>query len=253
MRALGWVVALLVALGVASCGSHKDKVMPNVTGEKLDAAKSDIKNAGFDDKVKVVGGGLFGVVADSNWVVCAQTPVAGQSLTGTPQLKVDRSCDNGAAASASPSDSSPGSEATIVQPSPTRAAAHATITAENNQDFAALLADPNGDCDNSTESFAKKYWDGTIEFDGKIASISSHNGDTYVQDVLVYDGKAAVAFQFNGVTIQPGGHAPAALGLPANSQSLAEGNEVHIVAKVDHFNQTQCVFRLTPVSAKIIS
>jgi len=189
MRALGWVVALLVALGVASCGSHKDKVMPNVTGEKLDAAKSDIKNAGFDDKVKVVGGGLFGVVADSNWVVCAQTPVAGQSLTGTPQLKVDRSCDNGAAASASPSDSSPGSEATIVQPSPTRAAAHATITAENNQDFAALLADPNGDCDNNTKSFAKKYWDGTIEFDGKIASISSHNGDTYVQDVLVYDGK----------------------------------------------------------------
>ena len=241
MRALGWVVALLVVLSLAACGSHKDKVMPNVTGEKLDAAKSDIKNAGFDDKVKVVGGGLFGVVVDSNWVVCAQAPAAGQSLTGTPQLTVDRSCDNGAAASASPSASSPSS------------AADATITAENNQDFAALLADPNGDCDNNTKSFAKKYWDSTIEFDGKIASISSHNGDTYVQDVLVYDGKAATAFQFNGVTIQPGGYAPTALGLPANSQPLAEGEKVHIVAKVDDFNQTQCLFRLTPVSAKIIS
>lgn len=253
MRALGWVVALLVVLGLAACGPHKDKVMPNVTGERLDVAKSDIKNAGFDDKVKVVGGGLFGVVVDSNWVVCAQTPAAGQSLTGTPRLTVGRSCDNGAVASTSPSASSSSSEATIAQPSPTQAAAAATITAENNQDFAALLADPNGDCDNNTKAFAKKYWDSTIEFDGTIASVSSHNGYTYVKDVLVYDGKAATAFQFNGVTIQPGGHAPAALGLPANSQPLADGDKVHIVAKVGDFNQAQCLFQLTPVSTKIIS
>jgi predicted small lipoprotein YifL len=180
MRALRWVVALLVVLGLTACGSHKDKIMPNV-------------------------------------------------------------------------ESSPSSEATSTQPSPTQPAADATITAENNQDFAALLADPNGDCDNNTNAFAKKYWDSTIEFDGKIAGIASHNGDTYVQDVLVYDGKAATAFQFNGVTIQPGGHAPAALGLPANSQPLAEGDKVHIVAKVDDFNQTQCLFHLAPVSTKIIS
>jgi hypothetical protein len=180
MRALRWVVALLVVLGLTACGSHKDKIMPNV-------------------------------------------------------------------------QSSPSSEATSTQPSPAQPAADATITAENNRDFAALLADPNGDCDNSTNAFAKKYWDSTIEFDGKIASIASHNGDTYVQDVLVYDGKAATAFQFNGVTIQPGGDAPAALGLPANSQPLAEGDKVHIVAKVGDFNQAQCLFHLVPVSTKIIS
>ena len=36
--------------------------MPDVTGKKLDDAKSAIKDAGFDDEVKVDGGGLFGVV-----------------------------------------------------------------------------------------------------------------------------------------------------------------------------------------------
>jgi Domain of unknown function (DUF4839) len=245
MRALSWVVALLFVLGLAACGSHKDRIMPSVTGQKLNIAKSAIKDAGFDDKVKVTGGGLLGVIVDSNWVVCAQAPAAGQALTGPPQLTVARACENTGAASASASAS--------TQSSPARPAADATITVANNPEFAALLADPNGDCDDNTKAFAAKYPDATLEFDGDIANIASHDGGAYVKDVLVENGGAGPAFQFSGITIQPGGRAPAALGLPANSPPLAGGDKVHIIAKVGDYSQEGCLFHLTPVSAKIAS
>src|SRR4051794_12156516 len=70
MRALGLVVASAICLGVTSCGSDKTAaVMPDVTGKKLDVAKSAIGNAGYKDDVKVEGGGVFGVVNESNWEV----------------------------------------------------------------------------------------------------------------------------------------------------------------------------------------
>lgn len=75
------------------------KVMPDVMGKQLDVAKSDIKSAGFKDKVEVIGGGTAGVVVDANWKVCAQSPEAGQALTAAPKLTVDRSCGGGAAES----------------------------------------------------------------------------------------------------------------------------------------------------------
>lgn len=84
--------AVLVAAGCASGESAPDAVMPAVVGEQLDVALSDIERAGFDDDVEVVGGGTFGVVVESNWQVCEQTPAAGEALTA-PRLTVDRSCD----------------------------------------------------------------------------------------------------------------------------------------------------------------
>jgi hypothetical protein len=128
-------VALLFVLELAACGPHKDVVMPDVTGKRLDVAKNDIKQAGVEDQVKVIGGGLLGVIVDSDWEVCDQSPAPGQGVSGAPQLTVGRSCDNGATASAS--DSPPSAES-----SPSVSAADAPLTAENNKDFAALLADP---------------------------------------------------------------------------------------------------------------
>ena len=52
MLAFHCLVALAVVLGVAGCGG-KDPVMPDVTGTRLDAAKSAIKDVGFGDKVTV--------------------------------------------------------------------------------------------------------------------------------------------------------------------------------------------------------
>ena len=66
--------------------------MPAVTGKTLDDAKSAIKDAGYGDEVKVDGGGLLGVVVESNWEVCEQNPAAGTTVAGKPTLAVARSC-----------------------------------------------------------------------------------------------------------------------------------------------------------------
>ena len=98
MRALRVAVAFIMLLGLVGCGGGKLPVMPTVIGQKLDVALSDIKRAGFSDDVEVLGGGVLGVIDKSNWTVCEQEPAAGQAMTSTPRLKVDRTC-----ASASPS------------------------------------------------------------------------------------------------------------------------------------------------------
>ena len=91
MKVFGWIAAFLL-LGLTGCGSDEAAVMPDVTGLQLDVALSDIERAGFTDEVDVLGGGMFGVVDESNWVVCEQEPGAGQSLNTAPRLTVDRSC-----------------------------------------------------------------------------------------------------------------------------------------------------------------
>ena len=88
----GLVILCMLTAGLASCSSGKPAIMPSVTGEKLDVALSDIDYAGFSSDVDVVGGGTFGIVDKSNWVVCHQDPPAGTKTTKTPRLKVDRSC-----------------------------------------------------------------------------------------------------------------------------------------------------------------
>lgn len=102
MKALRLAAGFTLILGLAGCGGTGQDtvtatVMPDVIGRQLDVALSDIKSAGFEDKVEVIGGGTFGVVNESNWQVCHQLPAAGQSLTAAPKLTVDRSCGDGLA------------------------------------------------------------------------------------------------------------------------------------------------------------
>jgi hypothetical protein len=68
--------------------------MPDVEGQQLDVALSDIERKGFSDEVEVLGGGMFGIRDESNWEVCDQSPAAGQVITKDPRLTVDRSCDD---------------------------------------------------------------------------------------------------------------------------------------------------------------
>ena len=82
MRALCLAVAVATFVGFSGCGSDKNAVMPDVTGKKLDVAKSAIKDAGFEDEVKVDGGGVFGVIKESNWEVCDQSPAGRRGRVG---------------------------------------------------------------------------------------------------------------------------------------------------------------------------
>ncbi len=138
MRALRVAVAFIMLLGLVGCGGGKLPVMPTVIGQKLDVALSDIKRAGFSDDVEVLGGGVLGVIDKSNWTVCEQEPAAGQAMTSTPRLKVDRTC-----ASASPSaPPSPQQTATPtaspLPPTPTASTPPPTPTASAASTPAAL-------------------------------------------------------------------------------------------------------------------
>ena len=61
--------------------------VPSLVGERLDTAKQRLKESRFD--VDVNGGGLFGVLQDSNWEVVAQDPPAGTSLRQGSTVHVD--------------------------------------------------------------------------------------------------------------------------------------------------------------------
>ena len=78
-----WGLAIVFALilGLAGC-SAQVPVMPDVVGKQLDVAKSDLKRANITGTVEVVGGGVFGVLDESNWTVCEQLPAAGSPATG---------------------------------------------------------------------------------------------------------------------------------------------------------------------------
>jgi hypothetical protein len=94
-------ITLLLALvvAVAGCGGA-DGPVPDVAGERLDVAKSEMSDAGYD--TEEIGGGAFGILAESNWTVCKTDPPAGDSGGGTVKLIVDRECkDTGSNASAS--------------------------------------------------------------------------------------------------------------------------------------------------------
>jgi beta-lactam-binding protein with PASTA domain len=52
--------------------------VPDVVGQRLDVAKDRLHRAGFDPDVS--GGGIFGIVVDSNWDVVTQDPGPGVML-----------------------------------------------------------------------------------------------------------------------------------------------------------------------------
>lgn len=81
-----------LALVLTACGSEAPTAMPDVVGLTLDTALSDIERSGFNDDVEIIGGGLFGVIEEGNWVVCEQSPAPNQSVVA-PRLTVERECE----------------------------------------------------------------------------------------------------------------------------------------------------------------
>ena len=64
-------------------------VVPDVVGERLDAALERLARSGFEADVQ--GGGLFGVLEESNWLVVAQDPAEGFHEQGSSvRVEVDR-------------------------------------------------------------------------------------------------------------------------------------------------------------------
>jgi hypothetical protein len=90
------LVSLSAMATLVGCAGSSDPgagdsptVLPNVVGQRLDLAESRLDDASID--YEEIGGGTFGVVDASNWVVCQTDPVPG-SETANVKLVVDRSC-----------------------------------------------------------------------------------------------------------------------------------------------------------------
>lgn len=236
MKAIRWAVGFAVLLVLAACGGDTvaKTVMPDVKGRQLDVALSDIKRAGFEDKVDVTGGGTFGIVDESKWRVCDQSPAAGRAVERAPRLTVDRSCGDGATEST-----------TAIEPKPAE-----ILTAATNADLAALLA--GDDCGDTIEQFASTYRGRTIEFDGHIADMSNHGDYETRYDILVRSGDFSESsangpnFQFRDVNISD-------LHLAGSSipDSVRQGDNLHVVAQVEGYDRSSCLFFLDPVSTEV--
>jgi beta-lactam-binding protein with PASTA domain len=96
-----FLTAISLCLSIVGCGGA-DGPVPDVTGKRLDVAKSELKDAGFD--TEEIGGGTFGIVAESNWTVCETEPGPGESGGGKVKLIVDRECSDSAGSASETSE-----------------------------------------------------------------------------------------------------------------------------------------------------
>lgn len=149
MRRLAVTFAVFtVTLLLTGCSGEGAVTMPDVVGKTLEVAISDVKRAGINDKVEVLGGGMFGVLDESNWTVCSQEPKNGKEVSSPPRLTVDRTCASAGVPSEEPAqepeESEPEADAYSYQ-----GPKYEIVTVDANQSPARL----------------SQYWVYTSEFD----------------------------------------------------------------------------------------
>ncbi|WP_377645134.1 PASTA domain-containing protein [Oryzobacter terrae] len=112
---IGISLATMTVFILGGCSSEAPHAMPDVVGKTLDLAKSDVKRAGIEDDVEVLGGGMLGILVESNWTVCGQEPATGSPVSDPPRLTVDRGCEGEGGESVEP-EPTPAPETTAQEP-----------------------------------------------------------------------------------------------------------------------------------------
>ncbi len=232
--------------------------MPDVVGQQLDVALSDVASVGVsEDGVEIVGGGLFGVVDEANWMVCEQLPDPGDVLDGQTRLTVDRTCgDEPTDAAPDPSEapSEASTDATEPAEEPTEPPEDDPITVESNAEFAALLA-LTDTCSPAITEFATKYAGRTIAFDGTVVAMNNHEGAKTRHDIMINAGDfvdentalPGPSFQFRDENLSFDMH-----WVGAQPDTVGVGLNLHVVAQVDKFLEQQgCLFLIDPVETSV--
>lgn len=126
------------------------------------------------------------------------------------------------------------------------------LTVENSEDFKAVLAVKN-EADPIIGEFAKKYAGRTVEFDGYIANMIQHGNYKTRYNILILAGNygettfSGPNFQFEDVNVVvdlnlTGSNIPDTIGM---------GQNLHVTATVEEYNETTGLFRLGPISTEI--
>lgn len=156
--------------------------------------------------------------------------------------------------SSTPSDSPlPAEDPELPAPSTTdETYRHSTaiLTVENSPELAQVLTESEY-CSGSFDEFAKAYAGETIEFDGHISNILPGGGHRMIHDALLSSGdygyRQGPAFKFTEGPYDPG------LGVDLNdpSVSMAEGQPLHIIAKIKSYDPNSCLFYVEPVEISL--
>ncbi|MBD3926572.1 DUF4839 domain-containing protein [Nocardioides cavernae] len=192
MRRFALALTAISAIGFTSGCSGEPVDMPDVVGMKLDDAQKAVEKAGFDDDVQVEGGGVFGIVVESNWTVCSQEPAVGSEVSDPPSLTVERDCGGddaeGGRENSSSEDQEDTEDAQTEAPSESSApVADQDLTVKNSPDLRALLASGNQAFD-AHRAFATKHKGETIVFDGAVGLILPHGDYSTRFDYALYPG-----------------------------------------------------------------
>ncbi|MDT0234442.1 DUF4839 domain-containing protein [Curtobacterium sp. BRB10] len=190
----------------------------------------------------VIGGGVASVLVVV--IVLGATGVFG-SASSEKDNRADGIPTTATTASRTPTPSS-------ASASPAETTADATvITAANTSQFAALLQ--LGEyCDSSIGAFAKDYGGRTVAFDGSILKMNNHDSYTTRYDILLGAGDFSTtksrgpAFQFEDVNTTFDLHYVADV-----PDTIGEGTNIAVTAKVVAYNSNQCLLRLEPVQTAI--
>lgn len=160
-------------------------------------------------------------------------PVATESPSSTPVAAPERAPD------------------ATTAPEPSEPPAPSVLTATNNADLAALLTGPQDGP--SVEAFATKYEGQTIEFDGAIGAMNSHDGYTTRYDILISVGDYSETQSFGGPNFQfRDVNVTNDLNLTGDvPDSIGVGNNLHVVARVGAYESDSTLFLLDPVATQV--
>lgn len=254
-RAVSIAVSLLIFNGCSE-GNGNQVLMPDLVGQRLDVALSNLERAGIAADAEVVGGGMFGVVDESNWLVCEQSPAVGVTVSDVPRLTVDRTCPEISAVenselgeveaeSSSTTPSSATSSSTESEPQD-------RLTALNSKDFAEVLSAPDPD-NQLLAAFADNYKGRIVEFNAHIADLAKHGDQKTRFDILILAGDfnspevLGPYFQFRDVNLVND------LNLVGSKTPdyLGRGDNLRVVARVVEFEPNSGLLLLDPVETEI--
>jgi hypothetical protein len=187
---------------------------------------------------------LMGIIVAVNAILGGgDEPTAPPADAATPQSE-----QPSAVPSEEPEEPEPTESAEAV---PAESASEQTLTVENNEDLAALLAVP-ATSGAAVEEFAAKYSGRLIEFDGNISYMNNHGKYKTRYDMLIGAGDYSETtttgpnFQFKDVNTfdlhLTGSNIPDYVGA---------GDNLHIIARVGEFNTVQELFFLEPISTEL--